>query len=320
VKMKTVSIDRRNALRLISAGVGALTLPLHAQTTTKIVFGYTAVSDYASAFVASEEGYFSRRGLDVELKLIPLNPSLPAALQADSLQVAGPTPSVYLQSVDGGLDHVILAGAGTTAKTMTGIGLVAKAGSGVKTAQDCIGRKIGVPGLGAYLHVSFRAWLKSQGVDHTKVNFIESAFPQHGDVLRGGSLDAVVTADPFMARILSNGIGYVVSFYTTFLPEGLPTIVYAARRDWVQKNPAAARAFREAIVEAAAFMNNPKNGAKVREHVGRYIKLPPEVLATIQISPPGPIVTEKGLGWWVDTMMDQKMLRERPSVAQAIVK
>ena len=313
------SPTRRSALRALGAMAGALSVPAWAQST-KILLGYTAVSDYASAFVAKEEGYFSRRNLDVELKLIPLNPSLPAAVQSDSLQLAGPTPSVYLQAVDGGLDQVVLAGAGTTAKSMTGVGFVARAGSGIKTPQDCVGRKIGVPGLGAYLHVAFRAWLKSQGVDHTKVNFIESAFPQHGDVLRGGSVDGVVTADPFMARILSTGSGYVVSYFTTFLPEGLPTILYVARRDWVEKNPAAAKAFREAIQEAAVFMNNPKNATKVREYVGRYIKLPPEVLATIQISPPGPIVTEKGLGWWAETMVEQKMLRTQPQLAQLIVK
>ena len=28
-----------------------------------------------------------------------------------------------------------------------------------------------------------------------------------------------------------------------------------------------------------SFINNPKNAAKVREHIGKYIKLPPEVLA-----------------------------------------
>jgi NitT/TauT family transport system substrate-binding protein len=319
-KAHGTSIHRRRALRLIGAGAaGALALPALAQERLKIALGYTAVSDFASAFIARDEGYFGKRGLEVECKLIPLNPSLPAALQADSLQVAGPTPSVFLQAVDGGLDHVVLAGAGTTAKSMTGVGLVARAGSGIKSAQDCVGKKIGVPGLGAYLHVSLRAWLKAQGVDYAKVNFVESAFPQHGDVLRGGSLDAVVTADPFMARIISSGVGYVASYYTTFLPEGLPTIVYAARRDWAQKNAAGAKAFREAIVEASAFINKPGNGAKVRESIGRYIKLPAEVLATIQISPPGPIVSAKSLGWWADTMIDQKMLRTRPDLARLIV-
>lgn len=317
-------MKRRSVLNSIAAalatGSGALALPANAQGTTKIVFGFTGVSDFATVFIAKEEGFFSKRGLDVEPKFIPLNPSIPAAIQADSLQMGGPTPSVYLQAVDGGLDHVVISGGGLTAKNMTGVGFVARAGSGIKTAQDCVGKKIGVPGLGAYLHVTFRAWLKSNGVDYSKVNFVEASFPQHGDLLRGGSIDGVVTGDPFMARILSSGTGYVAAYYVTFLPEGNPNLVYTARRDWAQKNPAAAKAFRESIVEAAAFLVNPKNAAKVREHIGKYIKLPPEVLATIQISPPAPIINEKQLTYWVDMMRDQNMLKGPMNVSQLIVK
>ena len=317
-------MKRRSILNSIAAalaaGSGALALPAGAQGTTKIVFGFTAVADFATVFIAKEEGFFSKRGLDVEPKFIPLNPSIPAAIQADSLQMGGPTPSVYLQGVDGGLDHVVISGGGLTAKNLTGVGFVARAGSGIKTPQDCIGKKIGVPGLGAYLHVTFRAWLKSNGVDYNKVNFVEASFPQHGDLLRGGSIDGVVTGDPFMARILSSGVGYVAAYYVTFLPEGNPNILYTARRDWAQKNPAAAKAFRESIVEAAAFLVNPKNAAKVREHIGKYIKLPPEVLATIQISPPAPIINEKQLTYWVDMMRDQSMLKGPMNVSQLIVK
>ena len=315
-----ISIERRQVLALLAAGAtGSAAWNAAAQATTKIAFGYTAVSDFATLFVAKEEGYFAKRGLDVELKFIPLNPSIPAAVESDSLQMGGPTPSVFLQAVDGGLDHVVVSGGGLTAKSMTGIGLVARAGSGIRTAADCVGKKIGVPGLGAFLHVGFRAWLKLQGVDYGKVTFIEASFPQHGDLLRGGSLDAVVTADPFMARIVSTGIGYVASFYSTFLPDGLPTLLYVARRDWVQKHPLAAKSFRDAIVEAAAFVSNPKNDAKVRQHIGQYIKLPPEVLATIQFGPPGPIVTPKQLAWWADAMQEQKMLKARPDLARLIV-
>ena len=273
-------ITRRTALRSLAAGAGALALPALAQSTTKVTFGYTAVTDFATVFVAREEGYFGKRGLD----------------------------------------HVVLTGGGATSKAMTGIGLVAKPGSNIKSAQDCVGKKIGVPGLGAFLHVGFRAWLKSQGVDYTKVTFVEAAFPQHGDLLRGGSLDAVVTADPFMARIIATGAGYVASYYSTFLPDGLPTLVFTARRDWVQKNQAAAKAFQAAIGEAAAFINNPKNNAKVREHIGKYIKLPPEVLASVQLSPPLPVVQEPQLGWWADQMLDQKLLKAKPAMANLIVK
>ena len=316
----STAFKRRTLLAGAAAALGTAALPLRAQATTKIAFGFTAVTDFATIFIAKEEGYFTKRGLDVEPKFIPLNPSIPAAVQSDSLQMGGPTPSVYLQSVDGGLDHVVVGGGGSTAKNMTGVGFVARAGSGIKTAQDCIGKRIGVPGIGAYLHVGFRAWLKSVGVDYSKVNFIEASFPQHGDLLRGGSIDGVLTADPFMSRILSSGVGTVVSYYTTFLPEGMPTILYTARRDWAQKNPAAVKAFRESIVEAAKFLNDPKNKDKVQAHIGKYIKLPPEVLATIQISPPAPIIVEKQLAYWVDVMKDQSMLKSPINVSQLIVK
>jgi NitT/TauT family transport system substrate-binding protein len=88
----------------------------------------------------------------------------------------------------------------------------------------------------------------------------------------------------------------------------------------VQKNMAAAKGFQAAIADAARFLNDPKNSAKTREHIGKYIKLPPEVLATVQISPPLPVVTEPVMAWWADQMIEQKMLKARPNLASLIVK
>ncbi len=318
------ALNRRRALLKLAA-VAALPVvaglaPSARAQTTKLVFGYTAVTDFASVFVAKEEGFFSTRNLDLELKFIPLNSTIPAAIQADSLHIGGPTPSVFLQAVDGGLDHVVLAGGGVTSKSVTAFGLVARAGSGIRSAADCVGKKIAVPGLGAFLHVTFRGWLKQSGVDYKKVNFVEVSFPQHGDLLRGGSIDAVVTADPFMSRITDSGAGYVASYYSTFLPEGQPTIIYTAKREWVAANPGPAKAFREAVQEAAAFMQNSKNNDKLRGAIGKYIKLPPEVLAKAQISPPGAVVTDKQLTYWVNLMKDQEMLKTSIDVNKLLVR
>ncbi|MFY9511977.1 MAG: ABC transporter substrate-binding protein [Rubrivivax sp.] len=313
-----MNMQRRTALASLAAF--AATPAAFAQSPTKIVFGYTAVTDFASVFVAAEEGFFKKRSLEVELKFIPLNSTIPAALQSDSLQIGGPTPSVLLQAVDGGLDLVVLAGGGVTSKSLTCFGLVARAGAGIRGAADCVGKKIGVPGLGAFLHVTFRAWLKQSGVDYRKVTFVEAAFPQHGDLLRGGSIDAVVTADPFMSRITDSGAGYVASYYSTFLAEGKHTIFHAARRDWVAKNPAAAKAFREAVLEGATFMQQAKNNDKVRAAIGKYIKLPPEVLVKAQISPPGPTVNDQQVAYWIEMMKDQEMLKTTLSPAAVIAK
>ena len=312
-------MKRRTALQALAAASAAAAWPARAQSP-KIVFGYTAVTDFVTVFLAVEQGFFKKRGLDVEPKFIPLNSTIPAAIQSDSLQIGGPTPSGFLQAVEGGLDQVVVAGGGMTSKSVTGFGLVAKAGSGIRTAADCVGKKIGVPGLGAFLHVTFRAWLKSQGVDYKKVNFVEASFPQHGDLLRGGSVDAVVSADPFMSRITESGVGYVASYYSTFLPDGQPTIIYTAKREWAAKNAAAVRAFQQAIIEAASFMQNPKNNEAVRAAIGKYIKLPPEVLAKAQISPPTPTVSAKQLDYWVGLMKEQEMLKTTPNVANLLFK
>ena len=67
-------------------------------------------------------------------------------------------------------------------------------------------------------------------------------------------------------------------------------------------------------------MLQPKNNDAVRAAIGKYIKLPPEVLAKVQISPPSPIVTEKQLNYWVGLMKDQEMLKTMPNVAKLLVK
>lgn len=313
-------MKRRQLITTAAVLAASAALPVRAQSSTKIAYGYTAVSDFASVFVAAEEGYFKKHGLDVELKFIPLNSAIPAAIQSDSLQIGGPTPTVFLQSVDGGLDHVVLAGGGVLSKTYTDLAAVARAGSNIHGAQDFVGKKVGVPGLGALLHVTFRQWLKSNGVDYRKVSFIEAPFPQHADLIRGGSIDAVITAGPFMARIVDSGTGYVASFYTTFLPEGLPTIVHAARRDWVKANPAAAKGFAQAVQEGAAFMLQPKNDARLRQALAKYLRLPAPAVAKMQISPPGPVVGERQLNGWIQMMNGQAMLQTAPVAATLIVK
>ena len=318
-------MKRRTILRAATGAVATTTAaaigwPAFAQARTKIVYGYSAVSDYATVFVATDEGFFAKRGLDVEPKFIPLNPTITPGIESGSLQMGGPTPTGYLQSVAGGLDHVVIGGGGVLSKTYTELGLVAKAGAGIRTAKDCIGKKIGVPGVGALLHVTFRQWLKVNGVDAKQVTFVEAPFPQHADLLRGGSLDAVVSGGPFMARIVENDIGYVASYYSTFLPEGYPTIVHVTRRDWADKNPAAVKAFREGIVEAAAFIAQAKNEAKVHDGFVKYLKVPAPAAAKMQISPPGPVVTVKQLQWWAELLREQALLKEPLALDKLIVK
>src|SRR5215207_10073667 len=71
----------------------------------KIQVGCTATSDCASAMVAIDEGIFKKHGLEVEMTPVGINSNIPAAILSNSIQIGGPTSTVFLQAVDGGLDR-----------------------------------------------------------------------------------------------------------------------------------------------------------------------------------------------------------------------
>ena len=181
-----------------------------ASAGTPLEIGCTATTDCASAALGIEDGIFAKHGINAKLTLVGLNSNIPAALMSGSLQIGGPTPSVFLQAVDGGLDLVGVAGASSTSpETADTAATVVRAGETVKEAKDFTGKKVGVPGIGAFLDVLFRRWLIQHGVDPKGVSFVEVTFPTMNDVLKSGAVDAVVTAEPVLSRIVKAGTGTV---------------------------------------------------------------------------------------------------------------
>ena len=295
---------------LVAAALAGLFLgPARAETTLQI--GCTATTDCASAAVAIEDGIFKKNGIDATLTLIGLNSNIPAALISGSLQIGGPTPSVFLQAVDGGLDLVAVSGASTTAKeTADTVAVVARAGESIKTAKDFVGKKVGAPGLGAFLHVLFRQWLIQNGVDPSGVSFVEVTFPTMNDILKSGAVDAVVTAEPVLSRILKAGTGTVVANFLADLPPHEPQILYASTRAWAEANPKVVEAYRASIKEAADIVNRDPD--KARGAISRFTKLPLDVLKTMKLSVSDPVLAVSQLDWWVGVMKQQDMVQTAP--------
>ena len=172
-----------------------------ASVNAEVIIGGTPNAEQATAMVAEQQGIFKKHGIDGRFQIVPINPTIPPALMSNSIQIGVPTPTTLLQAIDNGIDLVIIGGASVNNPKGTGIGILVRKGSGIKTAKDLVGKRFGAPGLNAVLHVVTRRWLTEQGVDPKSVNFVEATFPVHGDLLKSGQIDAVVTADPFLSRI-----------------------------------------------------------------------------------------------------------------------
>lgn len=304
-----------NIIRSIAVGLLAALTALAGQAQTKVTLGHTGVSEWLAAFVAQEEGLFRKNGLDVTLMQVPVGAIIPA-LQSDSVQLLTSPPTNVLLANEGGLDLVFVAGTSVTEKTDQNVAVVVSNASGIKVPQDLAGKKVGVGSIGGFLYVMGRKWIADNGVDPKQVSFVEVNFAQIPDLLKNGTIQAAVTVSPFVQRVVQGGAGSVLRYLPADLPSRTAGAFYTTTRAWAAANPQAVRGFRAAIVEAAAFTE--KNPQAARAHLAKYIKLPPEVLASLPMPRLAPEVTEVQVKFWIDTMSELGLIKAKPAAAQLI--
>ena len=303
---------------LVAASLAAVaafwTGPAAAQTKLKMM--YTAVSGFTAGYVAQEQGFFKKRGIDMEFVQTTSSGNNPPALVSNSVQVAGPTMPTLLQANDSGLDLVVIAN-GAVYPLEADI-LVARQGSGIKSPADLKGKTVGVPGIGALLHFMLIRNLKQNGVDPGSVRFVEVSFPQAADALKSGQIDAYPAQAPFTARILQSGAGYEVQNWLKNTPDGTITVVYATTRKWADENKETVKALQDGMKEAVEFSKN--NRPEMYAAIAKYTKLPQAVVSSL--APPNLEVdtSPQQIKFWVDLAKEQGAIKGNPDPAKIIYK
>jgi NitT/TauT family transport system substrate-binding protein len=268
--------------------------------------------------VAVDEGIFRKHGLDAEMTPIAINSNIPAAILSNSIQIGGPTSTVFLQAVDGGLDLVAIAGASVmNATSNNAITAFVRNGITIKEPKDFVGKKVGAPGLNAFLHVLFVKWLVEKGVNPKSVNFVEVTFPTMADIIKSGGVDAVLTAEPFVTRMTNAALGSVGAHYAVELARTDPIIFYVASREWAEKNTATVKKFRDAIAEAAVIVNSDRE--KASASIAKFTKQP---LDLVKATPPNqsePRLKPEDLAWWIDVMASQRMLQSKLDMSKLVL-
>jgi NitT/TauT family transport system substrate-binding protein len=277
-----------------------------AQALENATIGYNSVADFVLAFIAKDQGFFEKHGLDADLKLNQVSlVATPTVLTAGSIDIGGVMPPALLLADENGLDIKIVAGADQTGAGFHLSGIVVRADADIKAAADLKGKTVAVPGLNDLLHILVVKWLADRGVAKSDVHYVEVSMVQLGDALKAGRVDAVVPVEPFTTRIANSG-GRVLAYYVDDLPAGIPPVVWASTGKYAAAHPAVINAFRAGLAGAADYYKaHPETGPEALSH---YIKLPPEVLKNIPIPPAVASVDASHIRYWVDIMREQKML------------
>jgi NitT/TauT family transport system substrate-binding protein len=258
---------RRRLLTLVCAVLGmALVSGAGAAELQKIAVGYVPVADFAPAFVAKDNGYFEKHGLDVTMTKIALASNVPGALVAGSLDIGMGTPPMLLVTAESGLDLVAIASVSRLVKDNPFVSLIARPGANIKEAADLKGKKLGVPGFNSSMDISIRKWMMDRKVNPSEVNIVEAVFPQMHDLLANCTLDAAIVLEPFRSLILGDGTGINVrDFYADLSPDALAAI-WMAKADWIAAHRDTVANFRASLSEGIAYLQqNPDQFVAVQK-------------------------------------------------------
>lgn len=181
-------------------GGAAATLPgdTNSASIGKAVIAYAGGACEAPTFVAYENGYFEREGLDVELIALEAS-TLKEALAAGKIDGLQQTAD-SIKSIEQGLGIRITSGLHKGC-----IRLVAGADSGVKTVADLKGKAVGVHVFGGLPQVLVQWALTDAGLDPVSdVTYKIFPPPQLEEAVKKGEVQAFAMYDPFPAIALNN--------------------------------------------------------------------------------------------------------------------
>jgi NitT/TauT family transport system substrate-binding protein len=272
--------------------------------TPKLTLAYIPISNFLTAYVAKDQGYFSAHGLDVTLVPINQGNTGVAGIVSKSVELSTPTPTTFLQAVDNGVDLVIVA-ATHTYPTPNKVGLLVSAASDIKNPKDLTGKKVGVNGIGGMQFVLLQDWLTKHGVNTKAVTFVEISFPQMADALKAKQVDAVTISEPFYHRLVSSDIGRVLADLQADIPAGTLGTMYVSTGEWAKKNPGTVAAFRAALEDAKAFIK--KDPAAAKQSLVTYAKMSEQLLQLVNVPSVTVAATPAQMKFWIDLMNEQNL-------------
>lgn len=220
------------------------------QSSAPITIGTETWPGYLPIYVARDKGYFKDEGLDVRVKryvaLGQLSKDYVAGLLDGRANLTLDAINEQLQ----GLDHkVVLAidySNGSDA-------IVAR--PGISTVKDFSGKRVAYePGT---LEEFFLAWALAQyDLSLGNVVSVPGNPEQSVSLLNEGRVDAAVTHEPFLSKLIKDG--KVRAVYSSAETPGLITDILTFKADFIETNPKAVEGVLRAYFKALDFWkNNP---------------------------------------------------------------
>ena len=265
-------------------------------TTVKVA--YQPTTTFGPLFIAKEEGFFARQGINVEFEKIPsITASLPSLISGDIAVTGGTLTPGFFNSIAKGANVRIVADKG---RAIPGFcppsALVVRRelfDKGiVRNVSDLKGRKM-MGNTNPSFTMSRLLEMGNMTTDDVEIEYMEYAA---GVVaLRNGAVDAAILTEPYVTQSLNSGTVVMLNPVQDFHPNISLPLYYGPA--FLEKNPDLGRRFMVAYLQGVKQYNLGKTERNL-EILQNYTKLDRDLLnqsCWYQISedgtlPPQPVI------------------------------
>ena len=212
-------------------------------------------------WIADEEGYFKKQGLDVKQVNISGGTQGAQMMVTGGVDVSYDDPITCIVSTAGGIPvNVIVGGTPSLAYLIVG-------GPEIKNIADVKGKRVGSSGLGlSASRLALLVGLRRFGVDADKGQVTIVAAGQEPERIAGlstGAIAATVISPEYRTKLEQLGVNMLADLRTLNIPWETSSVITTAKN--VQTKRDMLERVVRAILQAHAFILNPANRTRVVE-------------------------------------------------------
>jgi NitT/TauT family transport system substrate-binding protein len=245
-----------------------LETPAQAAEPTKILLAHGAINNFVEPlWIAKEQGFFKKYGLDVDLIFIIAGRAAQAML-AGQVPVAMVGATHVTNAVTAGGDLTVILG------LQNSLNYFFMARPSIKRAEELKGKKVAIGTPSGSASLATYVALDYLGLIPRRDNIVLLGIggePERLGALRAGSVEAASLSPEFGQILVSEG-------YRVLLDTGKEKVPFqssglVASRSYIKSNPQTVENLARGIVEGVAFILKPANKEIVVRSLARNLRL-----------------------------------------------
>lgn len=241
------------------------------------------IANFTPLQIAKDKGYFDEENLAVTWTPVAQGAVAIQAVFGGSAEIGASAIFETIVARGNGLDLMFITNACRIRnEAPDNSALLVRTDGSINSPKDLAGKKISAGLINSVNYVHMLEWLDKNGVDRSKIEFLEVPFPQMSDALAQKRVDAVWNVEPFVTFMTKSGAAKVMAYpYQETVP-GMDIANYFAKESWIKANPDVARRFKRAIDRATrdivAFPKEERDS-----WVSKFTGMKPEVVKDVTL-------------------------------------